>query len=361
MQRIVRPILFTCLFALAAASCQPGGSAAPVSSTAAASSTDVPPATPVRESTPPEPPSASTPRPTATIGYAEPDPTPTALPGDAWFLPQLTTCEMDGCVYQAFQPFQYPIPGEYAPYVEKTYRYGSTQSGTRESHSGVEIPAELGTPVLAAADAVVYYAGDDLTTRYGRYKDFYGNLIILEHHFAGLDQPVYTLYAHLSDIIVQTGDEVLAGQQIGSVGNSGATSGVHLHFEVRRGTPLVTSTVNPELWLVPREFQPKDAKDAPLITGTLVVRLLNGTSAVSSKPVKLEMYDEVQNSRIAALDAESYAAGVPQDADWYENLVIGSLQPGTYRVTVVIDNRMYEKWVKIESEQITLVEFDFAE
>ena len=275
--------------------------------------------------------------------------------------PQLMECVLDGCSSQAVHPFQYPLPPEYVPYVDKTYRYGSTQGGTRESHSGVEIPAALGTPVIAAAEGTVFYAGGDDITQFGRYKEFYGNLVILEHRLVGLDEPVYTLYAHLSSILVQTGDPVTAGQQIGNAGNSGATSGVHLHFEVRYGSPSLSSTTNPELWLQPLDIQPDPKNKHTETTGTVVVRLTEGGEPVASVPLKLEAYDEAQKNKLFYVDAESYALDAPPDGYWKENLVVGGLLPGTYRVSVVFNNQIYEKWVKISSELITLVEFDFAE
>ena len=66
---------------------------------------------------------------------------------------------------------------------------------------------------------------------------------------------MYTLYAHLSKVDVQAGDEVKAGDLIGKVGQSGVATGSYLHFEVRKGGDGTDyfSTQNPELWLAPND------------------------------------------------------------------------------------------------------------
>lgn len=100
--------------------------------------------------------------------------------------------------------------------------------GTRDGrvHEGIDIAAPQGTAVVAAADGEVIYAGSGVRG--------YGNLIILRH-----GQGLVTVYAHNHRNHVSEGVEVRQGQVIGEVGSSGRTSGVHLHFEVRRGdSPL---------------------------------------------------------------------------------------------------------------------------
>lgn len=94
--------------------------------------------------------------------------------------------------------------------------------GTRGGrfHSGIDLSAPTGTPVVAAADGEVIHAANQ--------RNGYGNLIIIKH---GSDY--FTVYGHLHTIEVQPGDNVRKGQQIGQVGNTGRSSGPHLHFEIR--------------------------------------------------------------------------------------------------------------------------------
>jgi murein DD-endopeptidase MepM/ murein hydrolase activator NlpD len=89
-------------------------------------------------------------------------------------------------------------------------------------HEGIDLPAPVGTPVFAAADGRVVYAGSAIRG--------YGNLIVLKH--AG---DLLTAYAHNSVLLVSQGQAVRAGERIALVGQSGHATGPHLHFEVRSG------------------------------------------------------------------------------------------------------------------------------
>ena len=89
-------------------------------------------------------------------------------------------------------------------------------------HSGIDLAAVPGTPVLAANGGRVIFAG---------WNDYgYGYTIVLAHG------PFTTLYGHLSEIYVGCRQDVAPGQIIGGVGNTGNSSGPHLHFEIRYGT-----------------------------------------------------------------------------------------------------------------------------
>jgi len=89
----------------------------------------------------------------------------------------------------------------------------------REFHKGVDLAARIGTPVRAAAAGKVTFAG-----RLGGY----GLTVIIEHKGG-----ISTLYGHLSVISVSPGERVEGGERIGFSGNSGLSTGPHLHFEVR--------------------------------------------------------------------------------------------------------------------------------
>lgn len=106
-------------------------------------------------------------------------------------------------------------------------------------HAGVDIGAAGGTPIKAAAAGRVIRAGWD---------GGYGNYTCIDH---GLYQGkgLATCYAHQSKILVQVGQTVRQGQTIGLVGETGAATGYHLHFEVRiNGTPVQPVTWLPKCW-----------------------------------------------------------------------------------------------------------------
>jgi hypothetical protein len=261
-------------------------------------------------------------------------------------------CTYDGCTYRGHFFLARPIPVEFNDQVEESYRYGGTQSGQREEHHGVEFTNSLGTPVIASAEGKVIVAGTDDEINYGQFKQFYGNLIIIEHHFLEYEKPLFTLYGHLSSIYVQTGDYISQGEIIGLVGKSGAAVGSHLHFEVRVGENSYTSTSNPELWLMPDQDQGTGEQG-----GGLAVRLVKGDDSVYSLFILVQSYEDPSEAYHAPVYVESYAWGTPRDAFWRENLVIGNLAPGLYRVSTIRNDRSYRKLVQIESGNLSLVEF----
>ncbi|MBN1122348.1 MAG: peptidoglycan DD-metalloendopeptidase family protein [Anaerolineae bacterium] len=87
-------------------------------------------------------------------------------------------------------------------------------------HVGIDLAALIGTPIYAAHSGVVVYAGDQLLGL--------GETVIIDH-----GNGMTTTYAHLDNLFVDCGAQVQQGQHIGEMGNSGNSSGVHLHFEIR--------------------------------------------------------------------------------------------------------------------------------
>lgn len=91
-------------------------------------------------------------------------------------------------------------------------------------HNGVDLASSLNTPILAAADGTV------IISKSGAWDGGYGNYVVIKH-----SNGTQTLYAHMNQNMVQAGDRVSKGQQIGKMGSTGDSTGVHLHFEVRGG------------------------------------------------------------------------------------------------------------------------------
>ena len=108
--------------------------------------------------------------------------------------------------------------------VRQTSGFGMRRhplTGRSTMHNGLDWAGPRGTPILASADGVVKRAGRE---------GGYGNMVVLEHAFG-----IETYYAHLSSIDVRPGQRVSRGQKIGGMGTTGASTGVHLHYEVRIG------------------------------------------------------------------------------------------------------------------------------
>lgn len=132
--------------------------------------------------------------------------------------------------------------------IRITQYFGNTSFATKNpqiyksgTHPGVDFAASIGTPVQAALSGTVVGSGNMDTAGGGRCRS-YGKWVMIKHA-NGLS----TLYAHLSLIAVTTGQELLTGQVLGYSGNTGATTGPHLHFGVYategvRITKLVSSS-----------------------------------------------------------------------------------------------------------------------
>lgn len=91
-------------------------------------------------------------------------------------------------------------------------------TGTKTTHLGIDIASPVGTPIFAPADGVVIFSGA---------KAGFGNFIMVAHGYG-----VVTRYGHNHQNMVQPGQRIARGEQIGTVGMSGRTTGPHLHYEI---------------------------------------------------------------------------------------------------------------------------------
>ena len=117
-------------------------------------------------------------------------------------------------------PLGHPIVGSY----RFTSGFGMRRhpvSGGRRMHNGTDMAGARGTKIVATGDGVVTFAGR---------QSGYGNLVKIRHA-----QGFETYYAHLHRINVKSGQKVSRGQKIGGMGNTGGSTGVHLHYEIRIG------------------------------------------------------------------------------------------------------------------------------
>ncbi|TLN14254.1 M23 family metallopeptidase [bacterium] len=295
---------------------------------------------------PPGPTSTSTLLPTTAATQTptvEPSPTATLTPTP--FSPE--GCSRDFCVVAGDFWLQRPISASAQQTVDGSYLYGSSQNGQRIVHSGVEFYNAFGTPVLAAADGRVVYAGNDEDTAFAPWTHFYGNLVILEHATPH-NGTLYSLYAHLSEIDVVQGGTVQAGQVIGKVGMSGSAIGSHLHFEVRTDPLNYSTTRNPLLYLAPLN----NANGTAL--AVLAGQLIDATGQFISTPqLVIEQLDLPESTAPQRFYIETYAAKIASDPDWQENFVLSDLQPGRYRVSFVYHGRLLEHFITLTAGQLT--------
>lgn len=92
-------------------------------------------------------------------------------------------------------------------------------TGVKRLHEGLDISNRIGTPVYAPADGTVIYASD---------RGGYGKTLVINHGFG-----LTTRYGHMAEFVVKVGTKVKRGDRIGSLGNTGRSTGPHLHYEVR--------------------------------------------------------------------------------------------------------------------------------
>ena len=109
---------------------------------------------------------------------------------------------VNGYVTDGFGPRRNPFSGE-----------------GRETHEGLDIAVDFGTPVMSTADGLVIYAAPHAG---------YGNLVTLYH-----SNGITTRYGHLSKITVEAGQRIKRGEQIGHAGSTGRSTGPHVHYEIR--------------------------------------------------------------------------------------------------------------------------------
>jgi len=248
--------------------------------------------------------------------------------------------------------FARPIARTEQPYIDQTYRFGSTMGGNFQPHQGVEFNNPVGTSVLAIDAGTVTHAGPAEQ----------GALTVVIRHDSMLTTPngrlyLYSAYYHNSRLLVTVGQRVTRGQPIARVGNTGRATNDHLHLEVH-ATPVdstryvVDAAVryppynrNPELWIEPLPGtgvvagQVWDARGQP-------VRQARVYGLVKPEP---------QETPFSF--AETYGERNHPDPSYNEHFAVGDVPPGDYVLGTTIDGRKVFRRVFVEAGKVTWVEF----
>jgi len=122
---------------------------------------------------------------------------------------------------EAMPAFRWPVRGRVIA------GFGSKPNGTQ--NDGINLAVPEGTPIKAADDGVVAYAGNELKG--------YGNLVLIRH-----SNGFVSAYAHASELMVKRGDSIKRGQVIAHAGQTGSVTSPQLHFEIRKGSTPVDPT-----------------------------------------------------------------------------------------------------------------------
>jgi murein DD-endopeptidase MepM/ murein hydrolase activator NlpD len=247
-----------------------------------------------------------------------------------------------------------PVGPESRNTIDTASRYGTLRRRVRDTYYGVQFLNSKGTPVYAAAGGDVEVAGDDSVFGQGPRLNMYGNLVIIKHSLPGISEPVYTLYAHLDEVLVKAEGDVEAGEQIGTVGMTGSTRGSTLYFEVRYGENTYHAARNPELWLEPLA----DATGDPL--GALAGRVIDRQG--NYVPVRNILVENVRNTtqtRVGPLYLRTYLDNNQMGLEpWKENFAASYLPEGTYQVSFWYQSNLYEREVEVQPGKLTFVTFE---
>ncbi|TAK12737.1 MAG: M23 family metallopeptidase [Anaerolineae bacterium] len=281
--------------------------------------------------------------PTPTPPFGALLPTPRPIPVPAW-RPALYPVPWALTSFDHFY-FSRPIAADEVNWPLDAYRYTGTNFGEGLPHTGVDIVASEGTPILAAESGQVVWADWGLfRLTPGDTTDPYGMAVMIAHDFGFQDRPLYTVYAHLSEINVTRGQIVERGDVLGALGDTGLTTSAHLHFEIRWGADDFYASVNPELWLVP-----------PQGWGVLSARIMTTWG------------DEVFNQRVKVTNLETRQSwwistystfkNINRDPNFRENLVLSDLPAGNYEIMLPYVGREMRMELRIHPGTVTFFTF----
>jgi hypothetical protein len=176
---------------------------------------------------------------------------------------------------------------------------------------------------------------------------------MIEHDFGYEGRYLYTLYAHLSAVLVVNGQHVDARDAVGLVGNTGRVSGPHVHFEVRVGESNSTDpatygdTFNPVLWMAPY-----------VGTGVIAGRVTDGGGrAVMDANITVRNWATGLNvDTTSTYILQNTTIDVNADPIWNENFAVGDLPAGRYTVIANIGGESVTRVVNVVEGTTTFVE-----
>ena len=244
------------------------------------------------------------------------------------------------------------------------YYYGYGSDGPENLwrvHHGIDMPNPVGEPVRAAGPGLVIWAANGFRVEQpdGSISETtlsYGNTVLIQHNFSYRGQPIYTLYAHMSAILVARGQQVQTGDVIGLVGDTGLVTGSHVHLEVRLGRNSWYAARNPVLWLVPYAGH-----------GTIAGRVI-GLDGEPSYDQDISAIDRSTGRVVRTTTSYAYADtnrdGQPDilgDDVWDENFVLADVPEGRYQVVTRIEGERVARIVDVFEGTTTFVELSLPE
>ncbi|MGH7555938.1 MAG: peptidoglycan DD-metalloendopeptidase family protein, partial [Longimicrobiales bacterium] len=244
--------------------------------------------------------------------------------------------------------FGRPIGNEANPYIDATYRYGSTMGGNFQQHQGVEFNNPAGTPVRAIGDGVVVFAGA---------AEEGSNTIAIRHDRQWEGTHLFSTYYHNSSLEASVGQRVRSGDVIARVGHTGRATNDHLHLElhvapsedvsavVNPSERFPPHTVNPQLWIEP-------IPGTGIVAGRVVDASGNPVRGARVYGLVLAYPEETPFSF-----AETYGDRAHPDPVYREHFAVGDVPPGRYLLGVKIGTARVWRRIVVEAGRVTFVEF----
>ncbi len=215
--------------------------------------------------------------------------------------------------------FSRPVLADMKVWALEDYRYGGVFF-RNVVHTGIDIPLKVGSPIYAAGSGRVAWSGYGLMSGEYNPDDPYGLAVVIRHDFGYQGQTLYTVYGHLSETNLVIGQPIKTGEIVGLSGATGKVTGPHLHFEVRIGDNSFSRSRNPELWIVPPQGWGILAGQLKTLDDLWLQRL----------KVLIRSLENGERYWVA-----TYGDGpVNSDPYYAENLVIGDLPAGWYRILI---------------------------
>ncbi len=277
-------------------------------------------------------------------------------------LPEATTESGTGSTEEVFRAPLYPVPRAISPHdhfyfirpyqpdndfwLATEYRYGVNKIVSENTHTGIDIELLMNTPVLASGPGTIVWAGWGLLSKDPRYKgDALGLAVSIEHDFGHQGQPLFTIYAHNNEILVELGDHVEAGDIIALSGNTGFSNAPHVHFEVRIGENNMYKAYNPELWISPE-----------MGNGVLLGRV---TTTFGNQLFDHEIF--IRNLDTGDIHyAKTYSSMdfINRDPYFQENFALGDLPAGSYEIVINYYGYNHLEYIEIQPGALNYIRFE---
>ncbi|OQY48310.1 MAG: hypothetical protein B6242_02830, partial [Anaerolineaceae bacterium 4572_78] len=225
------------------------------------------------------------------------------------------------------------------------YPYGTNNNGDYLWHKGIDIQNPMDTPVIAVGNGKIIFADRDSIQVLGPYGNFYGRAVVIQHTNTWKGQTIYSLYGHVSKVLVKEGDTIETGQIIALTGQAGVALGPHLHLEVRIGENIYSNTQNPDLWVLPDPGH-----------GMIAGRVVDRDNYFV--PQQLITLHHTPSKKFWRQTRTYPDKGYKLDPELGETFTFADVPVGNYIIRTKLDGVAYEMPVAVQNRKVSFVLID---